>query len=89
MLTDEQRNGIRMLLAEFAEENSIFDEQVQVLFDQSNKPITDYPYYAILPDGTTVSGVTDAEGKTKRFVTDTPGKIVIHWGWKALELQEG
>jgi type VI secretion system secreted protein VgrG len=42
---------------------------------------TDYinqPYIAILPDGTEIHGITDKEGKTQQFYTETPDLINVH-----------
>ena len=57
----------------------LFDEQIRAVSKFSGFPITGQRYKASLPDGTTIIGVTDDEGRTQRVATATPESIKVTW----------
>ena len=60
----------------------IFDEQY-AFEDENKKALHDMPYTAKLPSGEFFQGVTDLEGRTKRFVTDGAQLLEIHIGHRS------
>ncbi|MBN3856615.1 type VI secretion system tip protein VgrG [Paraburkholderia sp. Ac-20340] len=58
------------VLAPFA----VYDEQIRFV-SKSADPLAKVAYQLKLADGSTVSGVTDDDGRTQRIVTDQPVKI--------------
>jgi type VI secretion system secreted protein VgrG len=58
------------VLAPFA----VYDEQIRFV-NADNDPLGKMLYQLKLADGSTVSGVTDEDGRTQRVVTDTPVPI--------------
>lgn len=57
----------------------VFDEQY-ALVDEDKRALCDMPYTARLPSGELFHGITDLEGRTKRFVTDGAQQIEIEIG---------
>lgn len=57
----------------------VFDEQY-ALVDEDKRALYGLPYTARLPSGELFHGVTDLEGRTKRFVTDGAEQIEIELG---------
>ena len=45
----------------------------------SGQPVSGMPYRIVLPDGTTLHGVTDANGQTQPVTGHTPDQIELHW----------
>ncbi len=60
-------------------EARVFDEQY-ALVDEDKRALYEVPYTARLPSGELFHGVTDLEGRTKRFVTDGAQQIEIEIG---------
>jgi uncharacterized Zn-binding protein involved in type VI secretion len=52
-----------------------YDEQIQFI-DGNNKPVKNAYYKLHMQDETTFIGMTDEDGKTERFETDRPLKVV-------------
>ena len=59
--------------------DAAFDEQF-VLFDDQKQPMADIPYTVKLQSGAYEQGVTDAEGRTKRYATDAAQPIEVYLG---------
>jgi type VI secretion system secreted protein VgrG len=57
----------------------LFDEQIRAVSKLSSAPIAGQHYVARLPDGSTITGITDEEGKTQRLATATPEAIKVTW----------
>ncbi|KFA58293.1 hypothetical protein GAPWKB11_1790 [Gilliamella apicola] len=45
--------------------------------DDQGEVYANEPYIAVLPDGKEIHGITDKEGKTKAFYTDSPDSIDV------------
>ena len=60
----------------------VFDEQY-AFEDENKKPLHDMPYTVKLPSGEFFQGVTDLEGRTKRFATDSAQLLEIHIGHRS------
>lgn len=59
--------------------NDVFDEQF-VLFDHEHEPIVNFPYTVKFESGAFEYGVTDEQGRTKRYVTDGPQLLEVYLG---------
>ncbi|WP_426212292.1 PAAR domain-containing protein [Massilia sp. TWP1-3-3] len=59
--------------------DATFDEQF-VLLDDEKQPMPDIPYTVKLQSGAYEKGVTDAEGRTKRYATDGAHPIEVYLG---------
>lgn len=46
--------------------------------DSGGMPLANKPYVMLMPDGTTRSGTTDAQGRTEQVVTDGPESVNIY-----------
>jgi len=57
----------------------LFDEQIRAVSKQSGQPIAGQPYEVKMPDGVTLQGVTDADGRTERIATATPENLKLNW----------
>lgn len=47
--------------------------------EHTGKPVPDMPYRIELPDGSTLRGVTNADGYTERVTGHDPATIQLHW----------
>ena len=56
-----------------------FDEQYALL-DEDDRPLADFPYTVKLQSGAFEPGITDAQGRTKRYVTDGANPIEVYLG---------
>lgn len=65
-----------------AEPLEVFDEQY-AFEDENKKALHDMPYTVKLPSGEFFHGVTDLEGRTKRFATNGDQLLEIHIGHRS------
>lgn len=57
----------------------VFDEQVRAVSKLTGKPVVAQSYMATMPDGATINGITDEDGKTLRIASATPDQIKVTW----------
>lgn len=79
-------SGITPLEGHLAQD--VFDEKIQLVDSASGAPIADYPYFAIISEGTHYSGRTDSQGNTERIPTEQASDISVFWGDEALYKQD-
>jgi len=65
----------------------IYDEQVRGITTLVN--LEGYPYFVESPDGRTVSGRLDEDGRMPRVRADAAANYRVYWGDEALARQEG
>ncbi|WP_280525135.1 PAAR domain-containing protein [Acinetobacter guerrae] len=68
-------DSIENILRDVSNNHNIFDEQVQVVLDNSFSNFLSGLGYKLKVGGNLVEGILDNEGKTSRFITDSPEKV--------------
>ncbi len=71
------------------EDQQLVAEQFDERFRLQASGVEGVPYYAILPDGRSISGRFGADGLMPRIATLRADNLVIYWGDDALVMMEG